>query len=56
VKTEQDRLITESVRWGAIACEAIREVGGSPVAVLNQFSPESIIIMVRNGIQLKATR
>ena len=45
MKTEQDRLITESVRWGAIAGEVIREVGGSPVAVLNQFSPESIITM-----------
>jgi hypothetical protein len=55
-KKEQDDLILKGARWGAKFADAVRDAGGYVPGVLQAFSDESVITMVRNGLFVKGDK
>lgn len=49
-----DELIVRAVRWGLQFYKSVHVKSGDPNVVLNSFSEESIVTMVKNNINLTA--
>ena len=52
-KDRVDRLVYEAVEWGIGFADTCMSAGGHPASILNAFSKESIVTMVRNGMRVR---